>query len=215
MGSGAEEEAFDTMRYRADEVARIARVAFGEAARRRARVTSVDKANVLAASQLWRDVVEQVHRMAFPGVELAHLYVDNAAMQLIMDPRAFDVILTSNLFGDILSDLAATLTGSLGMLPSGSVGSGAGLFEPVHGSAPGLAGTGRANPLAAILSGAMMLDYLGEGTAAGAVRAAVEDALEQGYRTADLWREGYTLVTTGEMALEVTARVRAAEEAAI
>ena len=176
----------NTMCYSQHEVARIARVAFRWAEKRSGRVTSVDKANVLEVSQLWREVVTQVHRDEFPQVALDHLYVDNAAMQLVRDPRQFDVILTGNLFGDILSDLAATLPGSLGLLPSASVGGPVGLFEPVHGSAPDIAGQGKANPLGAILSGAMLLDELGESAAAQAVRRGIEAARGAGLRTADL-----------------------------
>ena len=179
-------EAINTMCYTEHEIARIARVAFTQATKRSGRVTSVDKANVLEVSQLWRDVVSQVQRDEFPQVELDHLYVDNAAMQLVRDPRRFDVVVTGNLFGDILSDLAATLPGSLGLLPSASVGGAVGLFEPVHGSAPDIAGTGKANPIGAILSGAMLLDELGQGPAAQAVRRGVEAALDAGLRTADL-----------------------------
>ena len=176
----------NTMRYSEHEIARIARVAFQWAERRSGRVTSVDKANVLEVSQLWREVVTNVHHDEFPQVKLDHLYVDNAAMQLVRDPRQFDVILTGNLFGDILSDLAATLPGSLGLLPSASVGGPVGLFEPVHGSAPDIAGQGKANPLGAILSGAMLLDEFGEGAAAQAVQRGVEAVLGAGMRTADL-----------------------------
>lgn len=202
-GAAGEEEAFNTMRYAAHEVARIARVAFTWARRRRGRVTSVDKANVLVVSQLWRDVVAQVQRTEFPDVELDHLYVDNAAMQIVRRPATFDVILTGNLFGDILSDLAATLPGSLGLLPSASLGGDIGLFEPVHGSAPDIAGQGKANPIAAILSAAMLFDALDEPVAARAVRDGVDAALAAGLRTADLWREGQQLVATAEMGAAV------------
>jgi 3-isopropylmalate dehydrogenase len=198
-GEGAREEAYNTMRYRADEVERVARVAFEWARRRRGSVTSVDKANVLVVSQLWRDVVTRLQRDAMSDVALQHLYVDNAAMQLVLNPRQFDVILTGNLFGDILSDAAATLGGSLGLLPSASVGGPVGLFEPVHGSAPDLAGQGKANPLAMILSAAMLLDALGEPAAAAAVRGGVQAALDAGARTADLWHEGAQRASTEEM----------------
>lgn len=197
-------EAFNTMRYTAGEIRRVARVAFEQARRRDGRVTSVDKANVLAVSQLWRDTVRALHTEAYPDVELDHLYVDNAAMQLVRDPRPFDVVLTGNLFGDILSDLAATLPGSLGVLPSASLGGSVGLFEPVHGSAPDIAGTGTANPVAALLSGALLLDELGQPAAARAMRHGVTAALSNGLRTADLWREGYRRVTTAEMGTAVT-----------
>ena len=196
----------NTMCYSEHEVARIARVAFQWAERRSGRVTSVDKANVLEVSQLWREVVTQVHHDEFPQVRLDHLYVDNAAMQLVRDPRQFDVILTGNLFGDILSDLAATLPGSLGLLPSASVGGPVGLFEPVHGSAPDIAGQGKANPLGAILSGAMLLDELGQSAAAQAVRRGVETALGAGLRTADLGGP----VPTAEMGRAVLEAVAAA-----
>ena len=195
----------NTMCYNQHEVARIARVAFRWAEKRSGRVTSVDKANVLEVSQLWREVVTQVHQDEFPQVTLDHLYVDNAAMQLVRDPRQFDVILTGNLFGDILSDLAATLPGSLGLLPSASVGGPVGLFEPVHGSAPDLVGQAKANPLGAILSGAMLLDELGEGAAAQAVRRGVEAVLGAGLRTADLGGA----VPTAEMGRAVAEAVAA------
>lgn len=194
-----EQRAFNTMVYREDEVARVAHVAFDWARKRRGHVTSVDKANVLDVSQLWRDVVTEVHTTHYPDVTLEHLYVDNAAMQLVRRPTDFDVILTGNLFGDILSDLAATLPGSLGLLPSASLGGAIGLFEPVHGSAPDIAGKGIANPLAAILSGAMMLDALQLPEAAGAVRTAVDATLEAGYRTPDMAREGHQAVSTTEL----------------
>ncbi len=179
--------AFNTMAYFDDEIDRIARVAFDLAAKRRSQVCSVDKANVLDVSQLWRDRVEALHS-EYPGIELSHMYVDNAAMQLVRAPRQFDVILTSNLFGDILSDEAAMLTGSIGMLPSASLGSdGPGLFEPVHGSAPDIAGQDRANPLAMVLSAAMMLRLgLDEAAAAADLEAAVDRVLAAGWRTGDL-----------------------------
>jgi 3-isopropylmalate dehydrogenase len=179
--------AFNTMAYFDDEIDRIARVAFALAAQRSGRVCSVDKANVLDVSQLWRDRVEAIHG-EYPNVALSHMYVDNAAMQLVRDPRQFDVILTSNLFGDILSDEAAMLTGSIGMLPSASLGSeGPGLFEPVHGSAPDIAGQDRANPMAMVLSAAMMLRLgLHQGAAADDLEAAVDRVLAAGARTGDL-----------------------------
>ncbi|SHK38005.1 3-isopropylmalate dehydrogenase [Rhodothermus profundi] len=191
-----QQRAWNTMHYARDEIARIARVAFTWAKRRKGRVASVDKANVLEVSQLWREVVTQVHREEFPEVELEHFYVDNAAMQLVRDPRRFDVVVTGNLFGDILSDLAATLPGSLGMLPSASIGGRVGLFEPVHGSAPDIAGQGKANPLAAILSAAMLLETLGQEAAAQAVRQGVRAALAEGVKTADLCRAGETPAPT-------------------
>ncbi|MDE0443043.1 MAG: 3-isopropylmalate dehydrogenase [Gammaproteobacteria bacterium] len=180
---------FNTDVYTEDEIERIARVAFDLAGKRNARLTSVDKANVLEVTQLWRDVVNEVHA-DFPNVELDHLYVDNAAMQLVRAPKQFDVIVTGNLFGDILSDAAAMLTGSLGMLPSASLNAaGQGIYEPVHGSAPDIAGQNIANPLATILSAAMMLRYsLGEADAADRVESAVNTVLEEGFRTADIMR---------------------------
>jgi len=208
-GSGADEVAYNTMRYSVPEVERVARVAFTWARRRRGVVTSVDKANVLVVSRLWREVVTRIGAEEFPDVRLNHLYVDNAAMQLVLNPKQFDVILTGNLFGDILSDAAATLGGSLGLLPSASVGGRVGLFEPVHGSAPDIAGQGKANPVAAILTAAMMLDELGEAEAAVTVREAVNDVFASGARTADLWTEGKKRVSTremGDLVLEQMAR---------
>jgi 3-isopropylmalate dehydrogenase len=180
-----EDEASDACVYTRTEIERIARVAFRSA---RSRVTSVDKANVLETSRLWREVVHGVHGREFPNIELEHLLVDNAAMRLIAAPRHFDVILTENMFGDILSDEAAMLTGSIGMLPSASLGEeGPGLFEPVHGSAPDIAGSGAANPLAMFLSAALMLRHgLSMEEQAAAVESAVERALAQGLRTPDL-----------------------------
>ncbi len=180
-------EGFDTMRYARPEIERIARVAFEAARKRQRKVTSVDKANVLETFQFWKDVVTEVHA-GYPDVELSHMYVDNAAMQLVRAPRSFDVIVTGNMFGDILSDEAAMLTGSIGMLPSASLNErGQGLYEPSHGSAPDLAGKGVANPLATILSAAMMLRYsLGKAEQAVRVEAAVKKVLAQGLRTADI-----------------------------
>ncbi len=197
---------YNTEVYTTSEIERIARVAFETAAGRRGRVTSVDKANVLESSELWRRVVVEVHRQ-YPGVELNHLYVDNCAMQLIRNPRQFDVILTTNMFGDILSDEAAQLTGSIGMLPSASLGSAgdregrrAGMYEPIHGSAPDIAGRDLANPIATILSAAMMLKYsFGEDKAAGEIEAAVERVLGKGYRTSDLSSAGAETVGTRAM----------------
>jgi 3-isopropylmalate dehydrogenase len=180
-----DDSASDACVYTRAEIERIARVAFGAA---RSRVTSVDKANVLETSRLWREVVSELHSREFPNIELEHLLVDNAAMRLIAAPRHFEVILTENMFGDILSDEAAMLTGSIGMLPSASLGGdGPGLFEPVHGSAPDIAGTGAANPLAMFLSAAMMLRHgLALEAQAAAVESAVDRALAEGLRTRDL-----------------------------
>ncbi|MBW6523141.1 3-isopropylmalate dehydrogenase [Sphingomonas sp. RHCKR47] len=186
-------EGHDLMRYDEDEVRRIARVGFETAAKRRGRLCSVDKANVLETSQLWRDVVVEVSA-DYPQVELSHMYVDNAAMQLVRNPGAFDTIVTGNLFGDILSDQASMCVGSIGMLPSASLdASGKGLYEPIHGSAPDIAGQGKANPCAAILSAAMMLRHsLGEPAAADRVEAAVAAALRTGVRTPDLGGDAST-----------------------
>jgi 3-isopropylmalate dehydrogenase len=181
-----EDKAFNTMVYTRDEVKRIAIVAFDIAMQRDKRVCSVDKANVLEVSQFWREIVEEV-AVDYPEVELTHMYVDNAAMQLIRDPKQFDVILTGNIFGDILSDAASMLSGSIGLLPSASTGKGVGLFEPIHGSAPDIAGQGIANPLATISSASMMLRYaLGEDEAADKIDEAIKKALSEGYRTGDL-----------------------------
>ena len=177
--------AVNTLRYSVAEIERVARVAFDAARERRRLVTSVDKANVLEVSQLWRETVTRIGS-EYPGVQLEHLYVDFAAMRLVSSPASFDVLLTENLFGDILSDEAAVLTGSLGLLPSASIGNGPGLFEPVHGSAPDIAGQGIANPTGAILSGAMMLEWLGESAAAARVRDAVERAFASRNLTPDV-----------------------------
>jgi 3-isopropylmalate dehydrogenase len=190
------DRASDVCTYTREEIERIARVAFGAA---RSRVTSVDKANILETSRLWREVVREVHGREFPNIELEHLLVDNAAMRLIAAPRHFDVILTENMFGDILSDEAAMLTGSIGMLPSASLGGddGPGLFEPVHGSAPDIAGAGIANPLAMFLSAALMLRHgFGMEAEAAAVESAVDRALAEGLRTPDLGGRATTLDCT-------------------
>ena len=194
------EEAFDTMRYTRPEIERIARVAFEAARKRNKRVTSVDKANVLETFQLWKDVVTEVHK-DYPDVALDHMYVDNAAMQLVKAPKKFDVVVTGNMFGDILSDEAAMLTGSIGMLPSASLNDKKqGLYEPSHGSAPDIAGKGVANPLATILSAAMMLRFsLNQPEAADRIEAAVKKVLAQGLRTPDIYSEGTTKVGTREM----------------
>jgi len=192
-------EAVNTMRYNEGEIERVARVAFDAAGKRRKKVTSVDKANVLEVSGLWREVVIEV-AADYPDIELDHQFVDNASMQLIRNPGQFDVIVTGNLFGDILSDEAAMLTGSIGMLPSASLGGGCALYEPVHGSAPDIAGEGKANPLAMILSMAMMLETSFEmDEAAGSVRSAVEEVLGNGYRTGDIMSEGCKLVSCAAM----------------
>jgi len=199
-------EAFDTMRYSRPEIERIAHVAFQAARRRNKRVTSVDKANVLETFQFWKDVVTEVHA-EYPDVALDHMYVDNAAMQLVKAPKKFDVIVTGNMFGDILSDEAAMLTGSIGMLPSASLNAqNKGLYEPSHGSAPDIAGKGLANPLATILSAAMMLRYsLQQPEAADRIESAVSSVLAQGLRTPDIWSEGTSKVGTREMGDAVVA----------
>jgi 3-isopropylmalate dehydrogenase len=193
-------EGFDTMRYSEPEVERIAHVAFQAAQKRHKRVCSVDKANVLETSQLWKEVMTRIGK-EYPDVELSHMYVDNAAMQLVKAPKAFDVVVTGNLFGDILSDEAAMLTGSIGMLPSASLDkNNKGLYEPSHGSAPDIAGKGVANPLATILSAAMMLRYsLGKAEQADRIEQAVQKVLAQGFRTGDIKTEGCKLVGTREM----------------
>ena len=193
-------EGFDTMRYSEPEIRRIAHVAFQAAAKRGKRLCSVDKANVLETFQFWKDIVTDVHK-EYPQVELTHMYVDNAAMQLVKAPKNFDVIVTGNMFGDILSDAAAMLTGSIGMLPSASLdANNKGLYEPSHGSAPDIAGKGIANPLATILSAAMMLRFsLNKAEQADRIEAAVKKVLAQGYRTGDIYEEGTTKVGTREM----------------
>lgn len=200
-------EAWDVMRYSEGEVARIARKAFALARTRRGKVTNVDKHNVLASSRLWRATVERVGKEEFADVALDHLYVDNAAQQLVRDPKAFDVVLTGNLFGDILSDEAAAIAGSLGMLPSASLREDSfGLYEPIHGSAPDIAGKGVANPLAAILSAAMMLRHsFALAEEAGEIERAVETALARGIRTPDIASPGGKTVGTGEMTSAVLA----------
>ncbi|BEP70514.1 MULTISPECIES: 3-isopropylmalate dehydrogenase [Variovorax] len=202
------EEAFDTMRYSRPEVERIARVAFEAARKRSKRVTSVDKANVLETFQFWKDIVTEVGK-EYPDVELDHMYVDNAAMQLVKAPKKFDVVVTGNMFGDILSDEAAMLTGSIGMLPSASLNaSNQGLYEPSHGSAPDIAGKGVANPLATILSAAMMLRFsLNQPEAADRIESAVKHVLASGLRTGDIWSEGTKRVGTREMGDAVVAAI--------
>jgi 3-isopropylmalate dehydrogenase len=203
---GGGREGFDTMRYSEAEIRRIAHAGFRAAQKRRRSLCSVDKANVLETSQLWREVVSMVGR-EYPMVELTHMYVDNAAMQLLKNPKQFDVIVTGNMFGDILSDEASMLTGSIGMLPSASLDEkGKGLYEPIHGSAPDIAGKNLANPLATILSAAMMLRHsFDHDDAAARVEAAVRKVLSQGYRTADIFRAGTRKLGTREMGDAVVA----------
>lgn len=194
----------ETLEYTTGEIERVARRAFELAGQRAGILTSVDKANVLESSRLWREVVVSL-APEYPGVQLSHMLVDNCAMQLVRNPRQFDVLLTENLFGDILSDQAAQLTGSIGMLPSASLGEGVGLYEPIHGSAPDIAGQGKANPIATILSVAMMLKYtFGQSEAALAIENAVTVALEKGNRTADIMEPGLKLVSTEQMGEIIT-----------
>lgn len=196
---GDERVGINTLRYYEHEVERIARVAFEVARKRNKKVTSVDKANVLEATVLWREVVEKVHE-EYEDVELNHMYVDNAAMQIIRWPKQFDVIVTTNIFGDILSDACAMLTGSLGMLPSASIGGKIGLYEPIHGSAPDIAGQNIANPIATINSAAMMFTYsFNMPEVEEAIDRAVRNVLAKGYRTKDIYSEGCKLVSTEEM----------------
>ncbi len=203
------ERAVDTMAYSTPEIERIARVAFEAAMKRRKKVTSVDKANILVTSRLWRKTVTRIAE-DYPHVELEHLLVDNCAMQLVKNPRQFDVILTGNMFGDVLSDEASMLTGSLGMLPSASLGTGVGLYEPVHGSAPDIAGKNIANPLAAIASVALMFHYsFNMENAAQTIEKAIEKVLKVGFRTADLTMNGHESVSTSEMTDEVIRKIDA------
>lgn len=199
-GTGQAERAWDVEVYTAVEVEKVTRMAFEIARGRDRKLTSIDKANVLESSRLWRSVVEEVAK-DYRDVELNHMYVDNAAMQLVRNPRQFDVIVTNNIFGDILSDEAGMLTGSLGMLPSASIGDGnIGLYEPIHGSAPDIAGKDIANPLASIMSIAMMLEYSFDmKEAAQDIYKAVEDVLDRGYRTADIMEDGKIQVGTDQM----------------
>jgi 3-isopropylmalate dehydrogenase len=198
-GTGAGRRGINTMTYTVAEIERIARLAFAVARGRRKRLTSVDKSNVLVVSQLWREVVSEVGR-EYPDVALDHLLVDSCAMALVADPRRFDTIVTENTFGDILSDEAAIIAGSMGMLPSASLGGRIGLYEPIHGTAPDIAGLGVANPLAAILSAAMLLRHsLERDGDAARVEHAVERVLEQGFRTKDIHTPGTTLVGTTQM----------------
>jgi 3-isopropylmalate dehydrogenase len=204
------ETGINTEVYTRPEIERVARVAFDLARKRTGKVTSVDKSNVLEATVLWRRVVTEVGAKEYPDVALSHMLVDNCAMQLIRNPRQFDVVVTTNLFGDILTDEASMITGSIGMLPSASIGGRTGLFEPIHGSAPDIAGTGVANPLAMILSVAMMLKYSFEMTEeASWIERAVEQVLAEGYRTGDIWREGEgKKVGTEEMGERVRSAVQ-------
>jgi 3-isopropylmalate dehydrogenase len=203
-----EREGFDTMRYAESEIRRIAHVGFQTARKRHKRLTSVDKANVLETFQFWKEIVSDVHK-EYPDVQLDHMYVDNAAMQLVRAPKRFDVILTGNMFGDILSDAAAMLTGSIGMLPSASLNAeNRGLYEPSHGSAPDIAGKGIANPLATILSVAMMMRYSFNRTdLAERIEAAVKVTLKDGYRTTDIAESGQKTVTTSAMGDAVVQRL--------
>ena len=207
QGSAGNREALDTMRYTEPEIERIARIAFELAQTRRRKVTSVDKANVLDCSRLWRDVVTRVAR-EYPDVKLSHMYVDSAAMLLVSRPADFDVLLTENMFGDILSDQAGGIVGSLGLLASASIGGPVGLYEPVHGSAPDIAGRGIANPLGAILSAAMLLRYSFKlEREAESIEAAVCSVLAAGHRTRDLAKPGQTALTTAEMGAKVAEAV--------
>jgi 3-isopropylmalate dehydrogenase len=203
------ERGVNTEVYTTPEIERIAHVAFQAAQKRRKKVTSVDKANVLEVTELWRKVVTRIHRNeGYAGIELEHILVDNCAMQLIRNPRQFDVLVTTNMFGDILSDEAAMLTGSIGMLPSASLGGKVGMYEPVHGSAPDIAGQDKANPLATILSVAMMLRHsLDQGVPADRIDKAVEDVLNDGYRTADIQEPGRKLVGCKQMGQLVRERI--------
>lgn len=201
-----EREGYNTYKYSESEIIRIGRTAFEMARKRNGKVCSVDKANVLEATMLWREVMDTLHK-EYPDVELSHMYVDNAAMQLVRAPKQFDVLVTGNMFGDILSDAAAMLTGSIGMLPSASLDKdGRGMYEPCHGSAPDIAGQNIANPLATILSVAMMMRYsLGYPEVASAIEEAVGKVLDQGYRTVDIYTEGTTKVSTSGMGDAVVA----------
>ena len=204
-----EREGFNTLIYNESEIQRIGRVAFDAAMKRDRRVCSIDKANVLESTELWREVMIDIAK-DYPEVELTHMYVDNAAMQLVRDPKQFDVMVTTNMFGDILSDLASMLTGSIGMLPSASLDkNGKGMYEPIHGSAPDIAGENIANPLATILSVAMMLRYsLGATEQADRVERAVDEVLTAGFRTADIVSEGMSSVGTIEMGNAVVAALK-------
>ena len=203
-----EKVATDVMLYAEHEIERIGRIAFETAMKRRKKVTCVDKANVLDTSRLWRAVLHRIQE-DYPDVEYGEMFVDNAAMQLVRDPGQFDVIVTENMFGDILSDEASMLTGTIGMIPSSSLGDGTrGMYEPIHGSAPDIAGQNKANPIGTILSAAMMLKYsFGLDAEAAAIEAAVNKALDDGLRTADMMAEGCTLASCSEMGSAITARL--------
>ncbi len=205
-----EREGYNTYKYNESEIRRIGEVAFKAAQKRNGKLCSIDKSNVLEATILWREIMEQM-APDYPDVELTHMYVDNAAMQLVRAPKQFDVMVTGNMFGDILSDAAAMLTGSIGMLPSASLDkNGRGMYEPCHGSAPDIAGEGKANPLAMILSAAMMLRYsLDASDAADAIEAAVSSVLDQGLRTGDIYSDGMELVNTAGMGSAVAAALNA------
>jgi 3-isopropylmalate dehydrogenase len=206
-GADGDERGVNTMEYSRSEIERIAAVAFDLARRRRRKVCSVDKANVLEVSQLWRKIISEVGSR-YPDVELAHMYVDNCAMQLVRNPGQFDVLVTENMFGDILSDEAAMITGSIGLLPSASLGGKTGLYEPVHGSAPDIAGQGKANPIAAIASVAMMLRFsFGLEKEAASIERAIELTLEQGFRPMDICRDGARSPSTREMGDTIVANL--------
>jgi len=204
-----EKQGYNTLVYSESEIRRIAHVAFGSAQKRNKRLCSIDKANVLESTELWRDVMNEVHK-DYADVELSHMYVDNAAMQLVRNPKQFDVMVTTNMFGDILSDLASMLSGSIGMLPSASLDiNNKGMYEPIHGSAPDIAGKDQANPLATILSVAMLLRYsLDQAQAADKIEAAVSDVLTQGLRTADICAEGETAISCSAMGNAVVNSLR-------
>ncbi|ANT65334.1 MULTISPECIES: 3-isopropylmalate dehydrogenase [Prosthecochloris] len=200
---------WNTMVYEHYEVERIARLAFDAAMKRQKRLVSIDKANVLESSQFWRNIVHDVHK-DYPEVQLQDMYVDNAAMQIVRDPKQFDVIVTKNLFGDILSDISGMITGSLGMLPSASIGSAHAMYEPIHGSAPDIAGQNKANPIATIASVAMMFEHsFCMKNVSDEIYAAIESALAQGFRTADIAKAGDTIVSTTEMTEAIVANLKA------
>ncbi|MCU7493859.1 MAG: 3-isopropylmalate dehydrogenase [Ignavibacteria bacterium] len=213
-----ETRGWNTMEYSRPEVERIARIAFEMARSRNKKVTSVDKANVLEVSQLWRTVVHEIHK-DYQDVALSDLYVDNAAMQIVKNPKQFDVIVTGNLFGDILSDISGMITGSLGMLPSASMGTRYALYEPIHGSAPDIAGQNKANPLATIASGAMLFAHsLKNAKASAVINEAIEEVLSEGFRTADIFSEGSKLLSTTEMTeavLEKTEKILSQKESVL